>query len=224
MPAAGHGRYRCGGMPCSGCSNRASPTAPWTLALSLVFCGQRISRRAAAGVTVATTGVAIVTAVHATLAIGAGDALVLTGSLAASGSVLVASRLADRADSLELTAYQFGFGLAWIAPVSMVLYLTRSTPTPTGHDLRYLIGAATLGLGAFSLAYLLYNYAVGEVPVDVAGIALNLIPLFGVAAAYTMLHERLYTSQLLGGLLILAGVIVFSTRTESSLTPEAPSQ
>ncbi|RXS85347.1 EamA family transporter [Streptomyces sp. TM32] len=51
-----------------------------------------------------------------------------------------------------------------------------------------------IGLVGFTLGYLAYNYAVSHVPVGVAGMALNLIPLFGVVVAVLWLGGG-YTSR-----------------------------
>ncbi len=183
------------------------------LILGTIFIGEAIRRRSVAGVLIATIGGALLTGAHFTPKAGLGDALVLIGSLGASASVIVVHRLAPQTSILELTAYQFGLGFLFCLPLALIQWTRGSELVPTLSDMRYIAVAAAIGLFSFALGYFLYNYAVGEVPVGVAGIALNLIPLFGVVAAIVLLGERLTSWEVFGGLLILLGVALFPLET-----------
>jgi drug/metabolite transporter (DMT)-like permease len=179
------------------------------LLLGVIFVRERVGRRSVAGVLVATAGAALLFGAHLTLNAGIGNALVLLGSLGASASVIVVSRLARDATALELTAYQFGIGLAFAAPAAFAAWATGSEAVPGPAKLPQVAAAAAIGLVGFALAYMAYNYAVGHVPVAAAGMALNLIPLFGVAVAIGWLGESVTMLKWLGGGLILAGIALF---------------
>lgn len=188
------------------------------LVMGVVFIKEAVTRRSVAGVLVATVGAALLTGAHFTLSGRMGDALVLLGALGASASVIVVSRLAAEASALELTAYQFGFGFLFTIPTMAVVWGTGSEKVPDAGQLPYVAAAMAIGLVGFALGYLAYNYAVSHVAVGVAGMALNLIPLFGVVVAVLWLGEDLSTPKVIGGALILVGVFLFpyDADTESS--------
>lgn len=190
------------------------------LVMGMVFLKEAASRRSVAGVAVATAGAALLTGAQVSLNGSIGNALVLLGSLGASASVIVVSRLAAQATALELTAYQFGFGLLLIIPAVAFLWGTGAEAVPGVRQLPYVAAAAAVGLVSFAFGYLAYNYAVSKVAVGVAGMALNIIPLFGVAAAVLWLGEELSWPKVIGGVLILAGVFLFPYETESTSKSE----
>ena len=186
------------------------------LVLGALLLKEAVRRRAILGVLVATVGGTLLAGAHFTPRAGLGDALVLTGSVAASWSVILVSRLAERASALELTTYQFGVGFVLTLPLALISWTTGAEHLPTAHDLPYAASAAAIGLLGFGAGYLLYNYAVARLPVGVAGMALNLIPLFGVGTAVLALGERLSVWELVGGALILAGVALFPYETKEA--------
>lgn len=184
------------------------------LVLGLLILKEAVTRRSVLGVLVATIGGGLLAGAHPTARAMLGDSLVLLGSLAASYSVILVSRIAERASALELTVYQFGVGFVFTLPLAVIAWSTGAESVPTTHDLPYVLAAAGVGLVGFGAGYLLYNYAVAHVPVGVAGMALNLIPLFGVGTAVLALSERLDAWELVGGALIVAGVALFPYETK----------
>ena len=184
------------------------------LVLGVLLIKEAVTRRSVLGVVVATVGGAMLAGAHPTAQAMLGDSLVLLGSLAASWSVILVSKLAERASALELTTYQFGVGFVFSLPLAVVAWASGAERVPTLHDLPYIAAAAGIGLVGFGAGYLLYNYAVAHVPVGVAGMALNLIPLFGVGTAVFALGERLGAWELVGGALIVTGVALFPYETK----------
>ncbi len=64
------------------------------------------------------------------------------------------------------------------------------------------------GLIYYAAAYWFYLFALRMMPASVAGSFFCLYPLFGIAAAYIILGERLTSVQWGGGALILLAAIV----------------
>jgi drug/metabolite transporter (DMT)-like permease len=58
-----------------------------------------------------------------------------------------------------------------------------------------------------NLPVLLQSIALKKVPASLAGLFLNLIPIFGIGGAYIFLGERLVAVQWLGAMLILTAVV-----------------
>ena len=179
------------------------------LVLSVIFVKEKVTRRALIAVLIATSGGLLLVVVHVTARVGLSDGLVLVACLAAAASVLLVSRLSGRATVLEITAYQFGFGFLATIPVAIIEWATGNEAVPSTAQLSHVVAAAAIGLGGFALAYAAYNYAVAHVSVSTAGIALNLIPLFGVVSAILWLGEELTTFQWFAAALIVAGLMLF---------------
>ena len=78
-----------------------------------------------------------------------------------------------------------------------------------------------IGLGATLAPFLLYLWAIERVRAERAAIAATLEPVLGAAIAWTFLGQTLGTLQMLGGLLVIAAVILIQTgRSRPVLTPE----
>lgn len=127
-----------------------------------------------------------------------GNLLVIAAVLAASMYVVLARRVAGREAALTVTAYQFAFAFVMVLPVALAGH-SHLTHAGAGH---LAAGFATGVLGS-AVPFLLYNLAVREVTASRAAITLNLIPVFGVVAAFVFLGERPGLPQLAGGALIL---------------------
>ncbi len=63
------------------------------------------------------------------------------------------------------------------------------------------------GLVYYALAFWFYIVGLQRAPASLAGLFLNLIPIFGLGGAYLFLRERLAPAQWLGALVILAAVV-----------------
>lgn len=192
------------------------------LVLSVVFVKERVSLRSLAAVLIATAGGALLATTHVNARVGLGDGLVLVACLAAASSVLLVNRLTTQASALEITAYQFGFGFLFTIPVIAVVWGTGYEAVPGPAQLPKVAAAMGIGLGAFALAYIAYNYAVGRVSVNTAGVALNLTPLFGVASAVLMLGERLTPVEWAAGAIIVVGLATFPHEAEPAPDASLP--
>ena len=67
--------------------------------------------------------------------------------------------------------------------------------------------AAISGIVYYALAYWFYLTGLEKVPVSRASLFFNLIPVFGIGAAYVFLGERLGVIQWMGALLILGAMV-----------------
>jgi drug/metabolite transporter (DMT)-like permease len=106
--------------------------------------------------------------------------------------------------------YGFGIGAAVLLPIQ---FFTAQpwpvAPATLGH-FAGLIGVATIG--GFSI----YTFALGRLQAGVATIlAMAEIPIVAVYA-YALLNERLTTTQALGAVLVMVGVVVLSWRPKAA--------
>lgn len=137
-----------------------------------------------------------------------GNVLMFVSVVAWGFYTSMAKRLAD-VDAVVLTTGVIGGGALMLLPVAA--FELAGQPLPQ-------LGAAAwlkvvfLGAGASGLAYMLYNLALQEVDASQAGVFANLIPVVGVITGILVLHEPLSVQAMIGGLIVMAGVWVTSSR------------
>jgi len=193
----------------------------FVLGLGVLLAGESIDWRIGTASLVSTAGAVLLVGSNLSGSVGKGDALVMLSNVGSAASVLVVARLSLRASTLEITAYQFGFGFLFTLPVTGVLWATGTEEVPAlnAEQAPHLLAAVGVGLGGFALAYLLYNYAIGRVRISTAGAALNLIPLVGVLSALVLLGERLPLVAWIAGLLIIGGILLLPVESEAAPEP-----
>ncbi|MBS3901069.1 MAG: DMT family transporter [Dethiobacter sp.] len=98
---------------------------------------------------------------------------------------------------------------------------------PAGVDIGVLRGAvlfnlAYLGIFCSAVAYFLYLYALKTLGSATITSFLNLVPVFGVLGGAVILQESLVAGQLLGGVIVIAGVSLVSMtgKPTAKLAPE----
>ena len=135
----------------------------------------------------------------------AGDALIVAGVVAAAGYSVVARRIAPGGEAAVVTAFQLLAALT-------VAVLVWSGASAVGSSMfgrpsaSEWAAALATGLLGSAIPFLLYTFAVARLPAARTGLVLNLIPVFGVAAAVVLLGERLAASQLVGAAVVIASL------------------
>jgi drug/metabolite transporter (DMT)-like permease len=177
------------------------------LVLNRMIFGVRSGWRQLFGVILSTLGVLVIIS-HGQLdrllglRFGVGDVLVLGGVFAWS---LYTCLLRLRPDCHPLSFLAVTFGIGAIAMLLLTFTEWREILAMQWH--RELI-AAILYVAIFPsiIAYSLFNFAVDEVGPGLAGQSNNLMPLFGVLLAATILGERLFAYHAAGMALITVGI------------------
>jgi O-acetylserine/cysteine efflux transporter len=199
------------GMPSGLASLVLQSSAPFTVVLGALLIGERLAARQVAGVLVAVGGLAGI-AVHRSLHAGLLPiVLTLCGGLGwALGNL--ASRQAHPPKPLHLTLW-----MSVVPPVPMlVLSLVVEGPHADWHSL------ATIGSGAGPRACLALLYIVliatvlgsgawttlmSRHPAGVVAPFSMLVPVFGIASSWLLLHERADWAELAFGALVVIGVL-----------------
>ncbi|MGB0957387.1 MAG: DMT family transporter [Litorivicinus sp.] len=132
-----------------------------------------------------------------------GNALMVLAMLMATGYVLVAKRLTNELSPWLITVLQIWVGAVFFVPFLLLDPPNLTTPSATAWQAMVWLGVV-VSLGAYGL----YNLGISQVSAQVAGMSVNLIPLFTLVLAGTILGERLSIGELLGGALILIGILV----------------
>ncbi len=201
-----------------------------TEACFVVAFGALIARRAPGsravlGVLMSAAGVA---------ALGGGRSLpgpwelLVLGGVACAGlcNVLSERVLDDDVEPVTMTAYQMSFAALVILPLFAWQWRAHGgIAGPVAHPSAWTAAVAS-GI-AVAAGFLLYNYAIVRVPVATAGMVLNTLPVFGVAAAIAFLGERITWVQVAGAAVILVAFFLFEEggeqdeHTQAELTPAA---
>jgi drug/metabolite transporter (DMT)-like permease len=185
--------------------------ACFVVAFGAIVARRGPGSRAVLGVLLSAAGVAALGGTRSLLGIGPWELLVLAGVACAGLCNVLSERiLGDDVDPLTMTACQLGFAalctlplLAWQWQAGGAIVAAPARPAAAW--------AVALACGvALAAGFLLYNYAIVRVPVTTAGMVLNTIPVFGVAAAIAILGERITWAQVAGAAVILVAFFLFA--------------
>lgn len=180
-------------------------TQPVWVAVFGRMLGERVSRRAAAGIALALAGAALISGgdfgVSARAAFG--DLLALGGALAAAGYFLAGRRLRTR---ISLTTYT---GIAYSTTTVVLAIAVAVSGTPfLGYEPRvwglFLLMALIPQIGGHTV----FNYVLGHVETSVVAIAVTGEPVMASLLALAFFGEIPSWAAAVGGVLILAGIYV----------------
>lgn len=194
------------------------------IVIAFLFTGLRPSWLAWTALGIGLVGVALVTGAKPTTSSVIGTVCIFVGMIAASASIVLASRIAQHTDALTMTVWQFSFG--WLVTIPALVLLSLAGVGTLHFDIggKYWAAAILTGLMGSVLAFSLYNWALSRISVGLAGMAINLIPVFGVVFAVVVLGEQLEGLAVLGAALVFVGLALFtwdSRRSTSSVETAA---
>lgn len=141
-----------------------------------------------------------------------GNLLEFLAMVCATGYVLIAKKLSSRYSALVITATQTLMGSVWFGAALLSPWASWPQHFPLDAVLWVVYLGACITLGAYGM----YTWAVGKVPVALAGAFINLIPLFTLLLAWLLLDERLNATQTAASVLVLGGVLLSQWRRKSS--------
>ncbi|MEO0443979.1 MAG: DMT family transporter, partial [Pseudomonadota bacterium] len=183
-----------------------------TLIMSTVLLKHKPSRWQLLGIACSFLGVAIIVTKGSfyqllSLTINPGDLMVIGIACVWSLYSVLLRKYPINLKPLALLTTFIAAGLPWLLVLTVIEWMAVPNIHVTGAD-----GLLFLYIAVFPsiLAYLFWTYGVTTVGPNVAALSTYLMPLFTAAIAIPLLGERLAVSQLLGGLLILAGLYLGS--------------
>lgn len=192
---------------------------PAVIALAaVVVLGERIRRGGVLGIAISFVGVVIVVLLGGSggisdVSVAVGDLLILGAILAWTAYVIISRRI--ETPPITATTVQVGMSALMLAPV-MALVGIQAQPSAEGWW-----GLAIIIVFPSALAYLLWNVAVTQLGPSRTGVFLNLLPVFTAIIAVA-LGDALTVWQVIGGLIVLAGVYL-TTRPGATIPgPERP--
>lgn len=188
-------------------------TAPlWVALAAWLFWHERLATRFWTGLALTLGGAAAVLSSdflrHPTL--GIGDLLAIAAGVFYAGYFLVTQRGRVHLDTLS---YIWLVGLT--ASLSL-LGISLSLRLPlTGYPAQTYLAFLGAALVAQTLGYLSVGYALGHLPASLVAPTMIGQPVTTALLAIPLLGETLHTSQLLGGLAVLAGIYLVHTSREN---------
>jgi O-acetylserine/cysteine efflux transporter len=206
------------GMPTGLASLVLQSSAPFTLVLGALLLGERVRGRQWIGIAVAVLGMALVGWSRAQAAALLPFLLVIVGALGwAFGNL--SSRLAKPPNPLHLTLW-----MSVVVPLPMMaLSLAFEGPAQIGAALAGSFSVAALPAWG-GLAYTcligtvvgsgLWTWLLARHPAGVVAPFSMLVPVAGILTAALVLGERPSWLELLGGLVVVAGVLVGASRRD----------
>jgi drug/metabolite transporter (DMT)-like permease len=175
------------------------------LALARWLLRERITRAIAVTMAAAFRGVLLTMVQPGTTGATLGVALTLAGVGACAMYTVICRRLLADDSALTVVMIQQLCALGLAVALFIIFHYAGSTPAVAGVSAWGWISAVTSGVLYYAIAFWLYLSGLQRVPAAVAGIFINLIPIFGITVGYLLLHERLGGRQWLGaGTVIVA--------------------
>lgn len=203
---------------------------PGTISLFTAFWAvllreQKLTRTGWIGAVVALLGVGLVASAGGGLRIDPeslkGDALALFRSALQGGYLLLLTRTLRERPVLTVTVYNVLFGA--LAFVPYVLWKAPSIPWAKVPGGAWLALAWTV-LPTTVYGFLAWNWSMRRTGAVAATNLMYLIPVFGALAAWAVLGEPLHVGQILGGVVIVAGIVTlrWDTMISGGYIPRFP--
>lgn len=185
-----------------------------TVGLAAVLIGERLSTRRAVGIVVSMLGVGAIMLLGSDqpgdMAV-AGSLLPLASAASFAAYNVLGRRTFGQGNAISIVAGSTRYGLIFLLPFAILELVREDIGKVTMPDTLLLL---YLGAGCSAVAFLLCGYALTHVEAGHGAIFGNLKPLVGVALSVVLLGEPLSLSQVLGGLLVVAGVGIASRRKQ----------
>ncbi|MEV6772530.1 EamA family transporter [Nocardia sp. NPDC051030] len=217
------------GMPTGLSSLVLQSSAPFTVLLGAVFLRERLRPIQLAGIAVAMAGMAVIGWDRSHTAALLPVLLTLAGGLGwAFGNI--GSRLAA-AESENLNPLHLTLWMTVIPPLPLfALSMLTEGPTTGWNDLT--ASFAPSGLPAFAaLAYIvllgtiagsgLWTYLMSRYPAGTVAPLSLLVPVVGIAASWTFLHENPSALSLVGAAIVIAGAFTATSAGRKAVSVES---
>jgi probable blue pigment (indigoidine) exporter len=177
------------------------------LVLAVAVLDERVTGRQATVMAVAVVGVVLLVFERGSGG-PLGVALTLAGVTACAVYTVVSRRLMGADPALVVVLVQQSCALLLALGMVGVAGAAGWLPSLTTVSTTAWISAAVSGLIYYAAAFWCYLTALRGLPASAAGVFINLVPVFGLAAGYLMLGERLSGRQWLGAATVVAAVTV----------------
>jgi drug/metabolite transporter (DMT)-like permease len=181
----------------------------WVGLGALLIFRERLSARFWIGLFIALSGMTFIVGGNAwrQLHLNSGDLMAVAASLFYAVYLLITQKARQRVDTLTFTCLSMVAGVVLLLPVNLLCGQTM-----TGFSVKTWL--ALLGLGLFSqlAGWLAINKALGRLRAAPVSVSLLAQPVVTAILGILFLGESLQASDLLGGMLVLAGIFLVNQR------------
>jgi probable blue pigment (indigoidine) exporter len=186
------------------------------LAIAYLALKDRVTAPMAICAAAALAGVILVVFQTGARADTLGIALTVAGVGACAAYTVMSSKLLDTASSLSVVLLQQVAALTFALVLLAGSFVFGDPTSVRDVSATAWVSAAAAGVLYYAVAFWFYVTGLRGVRPGIAGMFINLIPVFGLAASHIVLDERLTTRQWIGAATILAAVVTIArlnTRT-----------
>lgn len=200
---------------------------PVILFLAWFLLRERPSRPVIVLSLVALVGALLATGIQASGGTLLGNSLVFIGVFCCAIYTILSRRAVETEEPLILIAAQQGVALIWAMAIWSGGWLRGGGVQVANLDPTVWLWAIASGVVYYGLAFWFYVTGLKHTSASLAGLSLNLIPLFGLTGAYIFLGERLTSLQLVGvfvTLIAVSAATYLNSRDKRSATGISPAK
>ncbi|WDR01675.1 EamA family transporter [Devosia algicola] len=210
------------GMPAGLASLVLQVQAFFTMGLAFVLLGERPGRFQITGAIIAFAGIAVI----ASGRLGGASLLPFVMTLSAAFAWGVANVLTKKVGKVNALSYTV-WGVL-VAPIPLLcLSLLAEGPSAIGAALSAFSWSDTMLIGflaypATLLGASIWSWLLGQHPASIVAPFTLLVPVTGIVSGYLVLGEQISPPEILGGILVLAGLMVTLVRIKARQLPANP--
>ncbi|ADU30278.1 DMT family transporter [Evansella cellulosilytica] len=178
-----------------------------TAIFAMLFLKDSITLLRTIGIALGFGGVCLVVLQNAEIGvISPGDILVFIAMLSQAFSFVIIKKVTATLSSRQLTAVMLLVGAVMLLILSFIFEPQGVGNLVHGNTIVWtvLVLSAVFATG---LGHILYNAAIQEIGAGQTAIFNNLVPFISLIGAFFLLGEAIYTSQIIGFVLIVLGVL-----------------
>jgi drug/metabolite transporter (DMT)-like permease len=183
--------------------------------LAIIFLKERIKNWQIVGIIVSVAGVVMLG--FTGIVPGARDALLgntlMICAVLCWGIYTILAKSMQQYDSIYLATIGTWIGTVGLLPAMIIEGWGHALPVITFTGWMSII---YLGLVSSAICYILYNKVVRVLPAVQVGNFMNLDPVVGAVIAVAVLHDKVTIVQIIGGVLVLGGVVLTSSKQKKS--------
>ncbi|MFP9227953.1 DMT family transporter [Pectobacterium cacticida] len=135
--------------------------------------------------------------------------LIVAGMFTAAVYVVLTSRSIATADAIVIVACQQMVALVATSVVFAGEYLFTDYVF-SSPSIGAVILAIVSGIFQYALAFTFYLIALKHISAGLAGMFLNLVPVFGIVGAYLFLSEKMENIQIIGSVITICALLMMS--------------
>ncbi|UHA76013.1 DMT family transporter [Paenibacillus sp. 481] len=189
-----------------------------TTIFALLFLGSKLTLLKSAGIILGFSGVSLIVLVSngGMSGVSIGDLYVFLAMAVQAASFILIKRMSATLDPRLMTGYMLLLGSVFLFMISLIVEPQGLATLTQGSVSMWVIFFASACI-ATGVGHMMYNYAIGLVGTVESAIFINLSPFFALIGSAVFLGEQILLVQIVGFVLIIAGVLCGSGALEERI-------